>query len=533
MMFYVVPPTMGSQSGAGGESLLGGRSQATVLGLVLVLGMVLTGTAVVITLGETALSDTQTTSELERAENSMTLFNTRTAMVALGNSPSQTVSFGQDSGDIESIDDSGWLRVTHNNYNSSNDDEVIFNRSLGSVVYTNNDVQIAYQGGGVWRKSGIGAAIMISPPEFHYRGATLTLPVVRVRNSASTGAGTTATIDRSSETKRVYPNETGETPGTNEVGAPYNGTDDPYTNPVVNGTVDVTVQSEYYQGWASYFRQRTDGNVTVDDSQNRVSVELTTLSGSVGDFEMPAEGNGLGVNGIGDDHPVNEYTLNLSADNSGKNFNNMHWAFYADNGNEQLEFHFYSDGKCKGGSPQNFNGDIDMSIYYYNTSGSETIHEEWQNVSVNANDTNDGSIDNTDFNVNCDNYMLNVSLMSDTELEYNDIQLTGSNNKWYYGPDIDSLDVDNETNSFTTHDNGTVDMGNYTTGETEELGFLVNHYLQLLGPNFNLQVTDGPGGSSRIDESGSTGNLDFDTASGAEYITYLHITENNVEVTFD
>jgi len=500
----------------------GDRGQATVLGAVLVLGMVITGTALVVTLGATALTDTQSTSELERAENSMTLFNTRTSMVALGNSPSQSVSFGNGGGKIESLPDSGWMRVTHNDFNGS-DDEVMFNKTLGAVVYRNDDTEIAYQGGGVWRKSDSGHGLMVSPPEFHYRGATLTLPIVRVASKDSGSGGVTATISRDSETRRVFPNETGPTTGTPEIGAPYNGTDSPYENPVANGTVNVTVQSRYYQGWADYFRQRTEGNVKEFPSDNRVRVTLVSLAGSVGEFEMPAVGNSVPVRGLGDDHPLNTYEISLQPD---PHYNNMHWSMYADNGNEQFELHFYSSGQCTGSG---YNGDIDMSIYYYNTSGSVNIHEEWQNTSVNVEN-------NDDFDLNCSTGELSVDLLSDTTMYMGNISLTGSDNKWMFGPEIKDRGVANETQSFTFHNYTTtpqIDHGNYETNDPEELGFLINHYFDLLGPQFDLTVTDGPGGSSRVDEDASSGELDFDTASGAEYITFLHVTENEVNVTFD
>jgi hypothetical protein len=480
--------------------------------------MVISGTALVVTLGATALTDTQSTSELERGENSMTLFNTRTSMVALGNSPSQSVSFGRDSGTLDSRSDAGWLRVTHNEFQPGTN-ETIFNNSLGAVVYTNGATEIAYQGGGVWRQDDAGETLMVSPPEFHYRGATLTLPIVRVASDAGDTGGATATITRTDPTRRVFPNETASTGG-DEVGDPYNVTDAGYENPVTNGTVTVTVRSRYYQGWADYFRQRTDGAVTVSPDKSRVSVSLQSLSGSVGEFEMPSVGNSLSIRGLGDDHPLNAYELTLASDG---NFNNMHWSMYADNGNEQFELHFFSEGKCNGGSYQS-NKDFDVSIYYYNSSGGETIHEEWQNTSVDI-------ANNDDFDVDCSAGEIRADLMGNTTMAMGDIALTGSDNKWEYGPEISSRDVPGETNSFTFHDGA--DEGNYTSGEGEALGFLVNHYFELLGPGFDLTVTDGPGGSSRVDEGASSGELDFETADGAEYITFLHITENEVNVTFD
>ncbi|MFC7135025.1 MULTISPECIES: DUF7289 family protein [Salinibaculum] len=490
------------------------RSQATVLGAVLVIGLVITATAVVVTLGADALSDTQSTSELERAENSMTLFNTRTSMVALGNSPSQSVEFGRDSGRLESLPDAGWLKVTHANYTAGGDDEVMFNETLGAVVYTNDDTKIAYQGGGVWRKQDEGVGLMISPPEFHYRGATLTLPIVRVNNSAGGAAGSTATIRRATQTRRVFPNATS-----------YNVTGDPYENPVANGTVNVTVQTEYYHGWAEYFRERTEGAVTEFPSKNQVRVSLQTIAGNVGDFEMPKVGQSIAIRGIGSEHPINTYNITLAPDNSNNKFNNLDWSMYADNGNEQFELHFGTQSaspECDGG---NFTGDLDVSLYYYNTSGSDTIHEEWQNQTVDVSETDD---------FNCQSGALVINITSDTKLEMGDISgATGSGTKWHYGTEISSRSVDNETKSFTFHDNGTVDMGDYSTGDKEELGFLVSHYFGLLGPQFDLTVGSGPGASNPVNEDGSEGTLLFDQATGTQFITFLHITENEVYVTFD
>lgn len=486
------------------------RGQSSVIGVVLVLGMVLVGASVVVTLGAAALDDTRTHSELQRAEHSLTLFNSRASMVALGDSPSQTVSFGQDGGSFETTTEKSWLRIRHVNYTNSGDDETIFNKSLGTVVYRNDGTEIAYQGGGVWRQDRQGEARMVSPPEFHYRGATLTLPIVRVHDADEGGSGSTAEITRVNDTRRVFPNSTSATG--NGVGAPYDVGGDDYVNPVENGTVNVTVKSPYYEGWADYFRSNTDGDVRVFPADNRVRVSLISLGGSIGEFEMPSEGTALEIRGMGEDHPINEYNMTLASDN---HLNNMHWSFYADEGNEQFELHFYSDDKCTGGS---YDGNLDVSIYYYNSSGSDTIHEEWQNTSL-----------NDDYEVDCSTGELTVDLMGSTPMEYDDISMTGSDNKWHFGPEISSRSVPTSTTSFTSHG---PDSGNYSKTQTEDLGFLVNHYLQLLGPRYDLTVADGPGGSSRIDESASSGTLEFDTTTGEQYVTYLHVTENEINVTF-
>jgi hypothetical protein len=73
------------------------------------------------------------------------------------------------------------------------------------------------------------------------------------------------------------------------------------------------------------------------------------------------------------------------------------------------------------------------------------------------------------------------------------------------------------------------------------MNFTVNHYISRMGMAFDLTVKDGPGnseclspgngqGSSRVDESASAGRFTFDEAASADIITYLHVSENRVEV---
>ena len=204
---------------------------------------------------------------------------------------------------------------------------------------------------------------------------------------------------------------------------------------------------------------------------------------------------------------------------------------YADQGNEKFEVHIGSQGKCNG-NPETYNDEFDVSIYYYNDSASGTIEEEWIDMSI------DPYVSNNGFDIDCSAEQLTVDLLTNgTTVEYTNIEdlpgVSSSGNKWHFGSELTDHDVSSPTTSFDIHDPGSVDQGNYNVGEDEELGFVVNHYLQLLGPQFDLTVTDGPGGSSRVDESASSGELSFDTSGGGQFITFLHITENRVTVSFD
>jgi len=195
------------------------RAQSETIGYVLMIALVIAGAGLVVAIGGAGVSDTQSNNQFERAENSMTLFDSRAAMVALGDAESQTVTLGQDSGTVSVVDDSGWMRVTHSNYTGEDDshNEVIYNETLGKVVYETEDQEMAYQGGGVWKISSSGEAQMVSPPEFHYRGATLTLPSIRVNGNGSSTGSVSLNVRPIDQAELVYPNETTVTG--NSVGA--------------------------------------------------------------------------------------------------------------------------------------------------------------------------------------------------------------------------------------------------------------------------------------------------------------------------
>lgn len=239
------------------------RGQSEALGFILVFGMVLLGTIVVVGLGASAVSDTETELADERAEQALTQFDSQAALVALGESNSQRVDVPTQNGEEFRVEaDTGWLRVSVENRSSGNS-VTVTNTTLGGVTYHNDGTRLAYQGGGVFRSTD-GGGQMLSPPEFHHRGGTLTLPIVNV--TGGPGLGSNPTL-RHENVNRTFPNETLST------------ADVAFTNPLTNHEVEVTVQSEYYEGWGNYFEERTDGEVEFDHDAETATLLLRTPAG--------------------------------------------------------------------------------------------------------------------------------------------------------------------------------------------------------------------------------------------------------------
>jgi len=471
----------------GGQST--DRGQSETLGVVLLLGLTVVGTTLVVALGGGALDTAQQATTVQSTEHAMTLLDARSAMVALGQSDVQTVDLGQTGDGAFTVhQDSGWLRIRHVNY-TANKNETVFNRSLGSLVYTSGDTEIAYQGGGVWRIDGNGSARMVSPPEFHYRDATLTLPIIRVHGSTSGGGDTRAVITRTERARRVFPNASAHYP-----------TGRSYENPVGTGTLQVTVHSRYYRGWAQYFRARTEGNVSVDRANQTATAELVAV-GIMGAFQMPQDGNAIELRGLGNDHSIDNFTVTINPDQQDNaNFANLDWSLDAQSGSQSFNVTLLNrNGKiCSGGN-------ADVILTYEGSSGTQ----KWVETSAFTENA-------TQFSYSCagGKPTLSMNLTSTEQLNYTQ----GPSNLQFTQHPVDKA---------VTYDPG--------VGDTEAVGYLVNHYLSLMGPNVNLVVDDSGNGNGNghnaagsVDESLSYGNLVY--GGDGRSVTFLHVTENDVVV---
>lgn len=481
------------------------RSQASTIGIVLILGITLLGTGLVVGYGSQAIGDTERVTTLSKAEHSLTQFDSQAAIVALGESVVQRVDLGDSRGGTFDADgDAGWIRVVHRNATGDGTDTVLYNASLGTVSYRNGDTTIGYQGGGVWRRDGNGST-MVSQPEFNYRGSTLTLPVIRVTNDDSAAGETTALLRRVGNSEQVYPN------------ASESYSDgDTYANPVTQGSVAVTVHSEFYKGWGAFFGARTSGNVTVDDGNQTATVELLTV-GEVGAFDMTdaLDDDGLDARGQADGHSLDSFTVGVKAEDQGNGFNNHYFSFYTESGDHRFEYlvHVPDGVNCNSGISGE---DIVVKVFYRNTATGD--QHEWVNSSVTA---DSGPIR---LECNADSSTLSVDLTGNVPLTYGDTGGAGTYYDWSGTP---------ATNAEFNHTEDGEPTA-FVDGDEATSRLLSRHYIALMGDGFTLKARSGTGGPGRgggaqINYGASGGTLEYDTG-GSTYITYLHISENEIEI---
>jgi hypothetical protein len=476
---------------AGNGLVRDSRGQSELVGVVLVLGLVLLATVAVVALGATAIEDTQRRSELQSAEQAMTVFDSRAATVALGRSSGRTVDFGESGGSYDVVPDSGRLVVVHRGWDGAGGAHELYNESLGAVVYRNADREVAYQGGGVWVSDDRGNSRMVSPPEFHYRDGTLTLPVVRVSGTGSTSGRAVAQVTEATRAAPVFPDAASQYPS-----------GEPYANRVTTGEVTVKVQSRYYRAWADYFHDRTDGDVRTYDANRTATVTLVSL-GTKGWFQVPDEGSTVDVRGM-TAHSLTAFNVTLRPDRlDSADFSNLKWSMYREQGDEQFEFHL------RQATGHGCTADVSLTVYYSDDGG--TTYESWYD-----DDAFTASCADLDGDGDDEAYLTAEFTDTALDLTYTDV----SQSQLLHFKPTGSL-----ATSATVHDPATGDR-TVTAGDTVAVERLFAHYFTRMGPNFGLTVDDK--NSDTVTEPQSIGYIDY--TGGGNYIAFLHVTDNEIVV---
>ncbi|WP_435096093.1 DUF7289 family protein [Halarchaeum sp. P4] len=469
----------------------GSRAQSEVVGLALLLGLTLIVTGVVVMVASGTLGETQQRAATSNAEDVMTLFDSKAALVALGRTDGQTVTLGQPGEGRYTVDNSsGWIRLRHVNHSGNGNTAVLVNETLGTMTYRNGQTRIAYQGGGVWRTDGSGRPVLLSPPEFHYQTQTLTLPVISLETVPGETTGTRqATIRPLAVDQARYPNRS----------ATYPGGSHRYLNPISNGTVVLDVNSRYAEGWGQYFRAQTDGNVTVYPN-GTVSLALAT-PGEQGRLSM-ASGR-IGLRGVAEGHAVSDMNVSVS---SGKKerFASLKWSIYAQSGSKEFEVAVPTQGsgqvKCDDdGTPSR--STLPAWIYYSNGRS----YQSWSG----------------NFSVRC--------VAGAPVLEMNATALRTFT--YESDPNLNYFSPSGSFDENATFDQHPVDgPTTFSEGETNTSRFLTQHYMAL--------VTDG--GTATIRAYDQTGSVSLSDSSayvryetGGNVVTYIHATRNSIAVRLD
>lgn len=234
--------------------------QSEVLGVVLLLGISITAISIILLFGQPILTGAEGDVQFDRMENEFSLLDASMSSSVLGASESQSVSLNVESGRLEANPNESWIEVTYKDVSGTTTD--LANITMGNLRYAQDGKTLAYEGGAVWKTNkGEDYTYMVSSPEFHYTGSTLTLPTYDIESeTVVSGSRSNIRVSSTNEPRLVFPDES-------------------LDNPLEKGNVTVTVRSEYYRGWESFFRERTTGaieDVRPDEKKVIFSLEVPT-----------------------------------------------------------------------------------------------------------------------------------------------------------------------------------------------------------------------------------------------------------------
>ncbi|MDF9744587.1 hypothetical protein NDI89_03220 [Natrinema sp. S1CR25-10] len=163
------------------------------------------------------------------------------------------------------------MNVTYTN--DSGETEVLYDEQLGALLYSNDDTEIAYQGGGVWRSDGTGST-MVSAPGIEYREGTLTFPIVHLAGDRVGGTTVDGTVRRTAAPKRID-------------------LDDRWNSDRGSVAVRIDIESEYCGAWERELEETITGSVIErceEGEAQRVRIRLINPAGHSRAFDSAVIG---------------------------------------------------------------------------------------------------------------------------------------------------------------------------------------------------------------------------------------------------
>lgn len=222
------------------------RALTPVLGLIVLLGVAAVASLLLLSVAFDEVSSQTDAAQDEHVERGFQTLGHDAATVGLSSADARTTDLSLGEATARHERETGAITVT-----LSDSDTPVVDRTLDSIEYSGGETTIAYQGGGVWRDRGAESRAIVGPP-FGFDDRTLRFDVLDVHaDRARSGDHFAFTME--------------------ETTTPVDGS-------FVDGNVvTITIESEFYGGWAEYFRNDVlEADLSVDHDAETVTVTLGT-----------------------------------------------------------------------------------------------------------------------------------------------------------------------------------------------------------------------------------------------------------------
>lgn len=224
------------------------RGASEVLGVVLLIGIVVTASLLVVVFGAPGIEAVQSQTDEQQAETILQEFDSRlSSLAASSDTPRAQYDLGETNPRQFRVSRDGWLNVTANRNTSC-----AANVSLSSVHYENdNNVDVGYQAGGVWNRYPGNNSTMVSEPSVRYRDGTIDVDVVNLTGNLDQAQNDLVLTGRESPTERLTQGDC-----------------------VRPNNVTIAVESRYYQAWARYLETEFGTPATAHHSNQTATLYI-------------------------------------------------------------------------------------------------------------------------------------------------------------------------------------------------------------------------------------------------------------------
>lgn len=194
----------------------------------IILSIILLATAIIAVFGVPLIEHTQEAQYSENIVQSFQVLAPNINKMVKGSAPSQSIELKMYGGSL-SVTSSSYIEVNMQVWNVSNSsyDTETYGKHMGTIENNYKDTFVAYENTGIWAKYEKGISIMRSEPLFTYSEGVLLIPCSSLSgNTALSGSGLVrVTADGGRRTIESYHNVS---------------------------QVNITITSNYYEGWREY-----------------------------------------------------------------------------------------------------------------------------------------------------------------------------------------------------------------------------------------------------------------------------------------
>lgn len=446
-------------------------ADSEIIGDVIILSITVIAVLSILVYSLPMIGDLKSNTVLKNAEQAFMVVDSRASRAVFGDSGMQTIDVNLNGGSL-SVMPNGTGRESYVAIKSNNNTfEMVI--PMGKLLYKLGNREVAYEGGGVWSKYPSGS-VMLSPPEFHYSGVTLTLPEVNITGSDSQGGKGVVTVNIGK--------------GVTDILFPLGGNRSNPLNYSIVGKIYINITSDYYDAWAEYARSLSYTRVVANRINKTAEIELTIIPNT---FGMPTSiSNPISMRGVPKHKkPLKNFSFEIY---SFYNFREFDWDIRAKSKNKELIFHIFKNTLNIGYKQSGKDGETWGTVVYPIQTDEIGDYIDIDLLSNTTSITYSNQNVGSDNAKNCQPFGSKISGISNPDFSWDDLIIN------------------------TTNQNKTQSLYNVT-----------QHYISMLAQDGEINLYQCSPANKHDPEHPSTVTIDYDAEGD---ITFLYVTDNRVKI---